>query len=682
MRKLLLIVFISFIGNSIFSQQKLTPELIWQMGRIGDAHISPDGNWIVYQVRNADLKENKSANTLYVMPSAGGEAKVIATPEDKAAGPNWRPDGKKISFISTKDGDKSGDPQLWEMNADGSGKTQVSHIKGGVDNVKYSPDMKHILFTEDVQVDDIHPADLYHGLDKTTGRIFDGLNYRHWDTWNNGTYVHIFYASYSDGNVASDETDIMKGEAFDSPVKPNGGDEQFCWSPDGKWIAYTSRKLTGTEYANSTNSDIYLFELSSGKTTDITSDNKGYDQNPQFSNDGSRIAYVSMKTPGFEADKNRLMVYDLKTKSATDLTAKVDQTTEAFAWANDGKTIYFISPYQGANQVFSCTLSGDKIKQLTKDWHDYNGIDVAAKGKETILIGSRVDFSNPTELYNIDPEKGTETQLTFVNKEIHNSITWGKVEKRMVKTYDGKDMLVWVILPPGFDKTKKYPTLLYCQGGPQGMVSQFWSVRWNFQLMAANGYIVVAPNRRGLPGFGQAWNDEISGDYGGACMKDYLSAIDELAKEPYVNKDKLGCVGASFGGYSVYYLAGHHEKRFKAFIAHCGMFDMTSWYGSTEEMWFANYDQKGSYWENPENYKKFSPSNFVKNWDAPILVIHNEKDFRVPLGQGLEAFNVAQQQHIPSRFLYFPDENHWVSKPQNSVLWHRVFYDWLDKYLK
>ena len=681
MKKILLFLFVSVLSTSLFSQQKLTPELIWQMGRIGDSHLSPDGNWLVYSVRNPDLKENKSTTTIYVMPSGGGTAKTVATPEDKAGAPNWRPDGKKISYISSKDGES----QLWEINPDGSGKTQVSHIKGGVDNLKYAPDMKHIMFTQDVMVDDIHPADLYHGLDKTTGRVFDGLNYRHWDTWSDGTYAHVFYASYNDGAVSGEATDIMKGERYDAPVKPMGGDEQLAWSPDGKWIAYTSKKITGTEYANSTNSDIYLYELATGKTDDITSDNKGYDMNPQFSPDGKSIAYVSMKTPGFEADKNRLMLYAIQGKTTTALTENIDQTVEGFAWAKDGKTIYFISPFQGANQVFGYTIANfpkEVPKQLTRDWHDYNGIDVGVKNKQTIIVGSRVDFSNPTELYSVNPFSGFEFQLTFVNKQIHNSISWGKVEKRMVKTYDGKDMLTWVIYPPGFDKKKKYPTLLYCQGGPQGMVSQFWSVRWNFQLMAANGYIVVAPNRRGLPGFGQAWNDEISGDYGGACMKDYLSAIDELCKEPYVNKDKLGCVGASFGGYSVYYLAGHHEKRFKAFIAHCGMFDMTSWYGSTEEMWFANFDQKGSYWDNPENYKKFSPSNFVKNWDAPILVIHNEKDFRVPLGQGLEAFNAAQEMKIPSRFLYFPDENHWVSKPQNSVLWHRVFYDWLDKYLK
>jgi dipeptidyl aminopeptidase/acylaminoacyl peptidase len=687
MKRILIILFFGFIGQSVFSQQKLSPELLWQMGRVSDGHISPDGNTILYQVRSADLKENKSSNIIYVMPSKGINsakginAKALNEAGDKVYSPSWRPDGKKIDFISAK----SGEMQLWEMNPDGTDKKQVSSIKGGISNVKYSPDMKHILYTADVQVDDIHPSNLYHDLDKTSGRVFDALNFRHWDTWSDGTYSHIFYADYNSGALSGEPTDIMKGERFDSPLKPNGGDEQFNWSPDGKAIAYTSKKQTGTEYAMSTNSDIYLYELASGKTDDLTPGNKGYDQDPAFCPDGSKLAYHSMKTAGYESDRNRLMVYDFKTRQSTDLTERLDQATEAFVWEKDGKSIYFISPYQGANQVFAYEFSpikGSNFKQLTHGNHDYNSLEIGMRGKQSVLIGSRVDYSNPAEIYEVDPEMDKETQLTFVNKDILKSIKFGKVEKRMVKTFDGKDMLTWVIYPPDFDKTKKYPTLLYCQGGPQGMVSQFWSVRWNFSLMAANGYIVVAPNRRGLPGFGQEWNDEIAGDYGGKCMNDYLSAIDDVSKEPYVNKDKLGCVGASFGGYSVYWLAGHHEKRFKAFIAHCGMFDVTSWYGSTEEMFFANHDQGGSYWDNPENYKKFSPHNFVKNWDAPILVIHDEKDFRVPITQGIEAFTAAQEQHIPSRFLYFPDENHWVSKPQNSVLWHRVFYDWLDKWLK
>ncbi len=677
MKKLALLLTLAFYAFPLIAQQNLSPELIWQMGRVGDAHLSPDGNWIVYSVRTPNLKENKSTTSIYLMNSSGMNPKLIAGPADSASGPFWRPDGKKIAYYSTQ----GGEHQLWEMEMNGTMKIKISSIKGGMDNVKYAPDMKHVLFTQDVQIDNLRPEKLFHDLDKTSGRIFDGLMYRHWDTWSDGSYTHVFYANYSDAKVSSEAIDIMSNEPYDAPVKPMGGEDQLAWSPDGKWIAYTSRKLTGTAYANSTNSDIYLYDLATGKTNNITSDNLGYDQDPQFSPDGSKLVYHSMKTPGFEADKNRLMCYDFKTKTAKDLTANIDITTEGFSWTADGNMIYFISPYQGANQIFCYSFKTNNFKQITKDWHDYNAIEVGVKGKQNYILGSRVDFSNPTELFSVD-DRGIETQITFVNKDLHNSISWGKVEKRMVKTYDGKDMLVWVIYPPGFDKSKKYPTLLYCQGGPQGMVSQFWSARWNFQLMAANGYIVVAPNRRGLPGFGQAWNDEISGDYGGACMKDYLSAIDDVSKESYVNKDKMGCVGASFGGYSVYYLAGHHEKRFKAFIAHCGMFNVTSWYGTTEEQWFANFDQRGSYWQNPENYAKFSPHNFVKNWDAPILVIHNEKDFRVPLGQGMEAFTAAQQMNIPSRFLYFPDENHWVSKPQNSVLWHRVFYDWLDKYLK
>ncbi|MCX6350863.1 MAG: S9 family peptidase [Bacteroidetes bacterium] len=679
--KKITLTFFCMSSLTAFAQNTLTPEMMFQFSRIGGLRVSPDGKTMLYTISNTDLAENKSSSVLMTMPVTGGTATQIAAKEDKVISPKWRPDGKKICYLHME----SGEPQLMEMNPDGSGKKKVSSVKGGVENFIYSPDMKHILFTQDVQVD-FKDEKLYKGLDKTTGRIYDGLNMRHWDTWNEGAYTHVFYCDYTDGNVNGEPIDILKGERFDAPVKPFGGDEQLAWSGDGSIIIYTSKKEVGTKYAISTNSDLYAYNINTKETENITPDNKGYDQDPQFSPDGSKLAYLCMKTPGYESDKNRLIIYDWKTKTRVDLTENLDQTVDAFSWSIDGKSIYFISPINATKMIYEYNFAPKKnqpkISQLTADWWDYNFIQSASDGKRNWVVGGKVNFSHPTDLYLIDPVKKIETQLTEVNKEMLSKIKFGKVEKRMVKTVDGKEMLTWLIYPPDFNPAKKYPTLLYCQGGPQSVVSQFWSSRWSFQLMAANGYIVVAPNRRGLPSFGQAWNDAIIGDYGGKCMQDYLSAIDDAAKEPFVDKDRMGAVGASFGGYSVYWLAGNHNKRFKAFIAHCGMYNMESWYGSTEEMFFANNDQKGPYWSNPKNYELYSPHRYVKNWDAPILVIHNEKDFRVPLGQGLEAFTAAQIQGVPSRFLYFPDENHWVTKPQNSILWQRVFYDWLDKWLK
>lgn len=678
-------VFLCFLvfcaGFPAIAQQKLTSEFLWKLGRVGNVHVSPDGSTIIYTVTSTDVPANRGFNILYSMPAAGGTAKKLNEREDALSGPRWRPDGKKIGYLSSK----SGEMQLWEMNPDGSDKKQVTKVKGGVSNLVYSPAGTHILFTQDVKLDKT-VKDLYPDLDKTTGRIYDALNHRHWDSWHDGTYNHVVYLNYKDGAAEGEPVDIMKNEKYDAPVKPFGGEEQLAWSKDGKQIFYTSKKEEGTQYAISTNSDIYSYDIASGKTENLSADNKGYDVDPLLSPDGSKLAWMSMKTPGYESDKNRIIVYDLKTKTKTDVTANDDITVDQITWSPDGKNIYCVVPKEGTKQLFNYSLDAKNnkwtLRQVTQGMHDYTSVAVAKNGKNDVLIGTKMSMSAPSEIFSVNPAKGTETALTTINKELLSTVKMGKVEKRMVKTVDGKDMLSWVVYPPDFDPTKKYPTLLYCQGGPQSVVSQFFSPRWNFQLMAANGYIVIAPNRRGLPSFGQEWNDAIIGDYGGKAMQDYLSAIDDISKENYVDKDKRGAVGASFGGYSVYWLAGNHNKRFNAFIAHCGMFNMESWYGSTEEMFFANNDQKGPYWKNPAPYEKFSPHKFVKNWDAPILVIHNEKDFRVPLTQGLEAFTAAQTQGIPSRLLYFPDENHWVLKPQNSILWNRVFFDWLDTYLK
>lgn len=683
MKKSLSIFLLIAISINLNAQNtKLTPELLWQLGRISEPVASPDGKTVVFGVRNFDLQADKGNTALYSIQISGGEAKKLTDFKGSEVNARWRPDGKKIGFLCSE----SGSSQLWEMNPDGTDKKQISTFNYEISNFNYSPTGNHIYYTSEIQIDKT-TKDIYTDLPKSSGRIFDGLNYRHWNTWEDGAYSHVFYAEYNNG-VIGKAVDIMEGEAFDAPLMPMGGEEQLNWSFDGKKIAYTCKKLSGTEYAVSTNADIYIYTLSTGKTENISQGMLGYDTEPRFSPDGSSILWLSMERPGFEADRNRVFQYNFTTKTKNDLTKGFDQSVGNVIWDTDGKLFYFQSDIRATTQLYSFNFNPKKgaaaIKMITEGAHDYTGFTLAKDSKNTWLIGGRMSISSPVELFTVNASSGVQKPLSFINKPLLSTIKMGKVEKRMIKTTDGKDMLTWVIYPPDFDPAKKYPTLLYCQGGPQSTVSQFFSYRWNFQLMAANGYIVVAPNRRGLPSFGQEWNDAISGDWGGQAINDYLSAIDEVAKEPYVNKEKLGCVGASYGGFSVYYLAGKHNKRFKTFIAHCGLFNLESWYGSTEEMFFANFDMQGPYWNNPQpkSYEAFSPHKFVKNWDAPMLVIHNELDFRVPVTQGMEAFNAAQLQGIPSRFLYFPNEGHWVQKPQNSILWQRVFFDWLERSLK
>ncbi|HQI70382.1 MAG TPA: S9 family peptidase [Bacteroidales bacterium] len=657
------------------AQNRLTPELLWKFGRVSDIKLSPDKKTILYGVTYYSLEQNKGNRDLYLVPLAGGAAVNITNSAGSEWNAVWRPDGKKIGFISAE----TGSPQLWEMNPDGSSKKQISGFDGGISGFAYAPDMKHILFTRDIKLDKT-ATEIYPDLPQADARIIDDLFYRHWNDWHDYAYSHIIICAYDDG-VVTGGTDILGTEKFDTPLTPDGGMEQIAWSPDGQRVAYTCRKLHGKEEAMSTNSDIYIYYLQTGVTENISKDMPGYDLDPVFSPDGKKIAWCSMKTPGYESDKKHLMVHDFVAKTAVDMSVNFDESASTLNWSADAKTIYFLSYTKGTCQVFHCDLASGKISQLTEGMHDFS--ELSADGKNTIAV--KMSMSMPSEIYRIDNEKGKSkpVQLTFTNKELLSSITMGNVEERWIITSDNKKMLVWVIYPPDFDKNKKYPALLYCQGGPQSTVSQFFSYRWNFQMMAANDYIVVAPNRRGLPGFGKEWNDQIALDYGGQNMNDYLTAIDSVAQEPYVNKDKLGAVGASYGGFSVYWLAGNHNKRFKAFIAHCGMFNFESWYGSTEEMWFPNHDFGGAYWEHPKlKSYDFSPHKFVGNWDTPILVIHGGYDFRIPYTEGMQAFNAAQLQDIPSRFLYFPNETHFVSKPQNSVLWQREFFGWLDKWLK
>lgn len=673
---LCLLFFITFHAVASIAQEKLTPESLWKIGRISEPRLSPDKKNLIYGVRNYDLTTNKSQNTLYVYSLKSAKIRPLTETAMNGFAARYTTDGRRIGFLSAK----SGDVQLWEMDTAGNNLRQVTNVEGGISGFHYSPDGKKILFFKDVKLDK-NIQEIYPDLPLVKAKIIDGLMYRHWDSWEDESYSHVFWVNYTEGLITGTPTDIMKDQRFDAPLQPMGGEEQICWSPDGKSIIYTSKKLTGTEAAYSTNSDLFKYDLETGVTTNLTDGMPGYDQDPQMPTGLNKLYWLSMERAGYESDKNRIMCYDFDLKKKYEITSGIDRSTDAFRVSNDGKSIYAIIISEGTKQLYKIQTETLNAEALTNTETDLVDFEILEQNK---FIIARQSISKPTELYVISTanKKYSELQITKHNDKFYSTYTFGKTEKRMVKTTDGKDMVCWVTYPPDFDKNKKYPTLLFCQGGPQSPVSQFFSYRWNFQLMAAKGYIVIAPNRRGLQGFGKEWNDAIMGDYGGQCMTDLLTAIDDICKEKYIDKDRLGCVGASFGGYSAYWLAGHHNKRFKAFIAHCGMFNMESWYGTTEEMFFAKNDQKGPYWSNPENYTKFSPHHFVKNWDAPILIIHNEKDFRVPLGQGMEAFTAAQSLNIPSRFLYFPDENHWVTKPQNSVLWQRVFFDWLDNYLK
>ena len=656
---------------------RMTPEALWAMGRIGGMNVSPDGKRVVYTVAYYSVPENKSNREVFVMNADGSDNKQITKTgfaENEAV---WIKGGTKIAFLCNE----SGSSQLWEMNPDGTDRKRLSDYDKDSEGFAFSPDEKKVLFISQVKTVN-STADKYPDLDKATGVIITDLMYKHWDEWVT-TVPHPFVADF-DGESISNPVDVMEGELFESPMKPFGGIEQLAWNTTSDKIAYTSRKKTGKEYAISTNSDIYVYDLNTKQTTNITEENKGYDTNPTYSPDGKSIAWLSMERDGYEADQNRLMVMNLETGEKTFVSKDFDSNVDSYCWSADCERIYFTGVWHGESQVYQIDLAnGNKITPLTEGMYDY--ASVALLGDK--LIAQRHSMSMGDEIYSIDlTGDHTVTQLTFENKHIYDQLTMGKVEERWMKTTDGKQMLTWVIYPPQFDPNKKYPTLLFCEGGPQSPVSQFWSYRWNFQIMAANDYIIVAPNRRGLPGFGLEWNEAVSGDYGGQCMKDYFTAIDEVAKEPYVNKDRLGCVGASFGGFSVYWLAGHHDKRFKAFIAHDGIFNMEMQYLETEEMWFANWDMGGAYWEkqNATAQRTFanSPHKFVDKWDTPILCIHGEKDYRILANQGMAAFNAAVLRGVPAELLIYPDENHWVLKPQNGVLWQRTFFEWLDMWLK
>ena len=659
---------------------RLTPEALWAMGRIGEVKVSPDGNRIAYQVSYYSVQENASHTVIYVMDSDGANVRLLTETAESEHSPAWI-DNEHIAYLSVKDGVQ----QIWSMDIRGKHRKQLSNSDRDIEGFLFSPDLRHVLTVISVP-NPLVKEKQYEDLPKATGMIADDLMFRHWDSWTT-QLPHPFITAFDGKKLASESIDLLDGEPYESPMLPFGGIEQFAWSPDGKSVAYTCRKKTGAEYAKSTDSDIYLYDIETGKTVNLCKIggaddmNMGYDINPKFNSDGRYIAWQSMERDGYESDINRLYVKDLKDNRKWSVSDNFDSNVDDYVWAFEKDYFYFIGSWQGRMSLYSVDLNGNVIT-INADVCDYNSL--AAANSQSLIV-TRQSMRFATEIFSVDVRRGLVEKLSHENDHIFSQLDNIKVEARAVKTTDGKDMLSWVVFPPNFDETKKYPVLLFCEGGPQNMVSQFWSYRWNFRIMADQGYIIVAPNRRGLPGFGRKWLEDISGDYGGQCMKDLLSAIDDICNEPYVDKDRLGCVGASFGGYSVYWLAGHHEGRFKCFIAHDGIFNLEQQYVETEEMWFPQWDLGGPYWEKnkvTKNTYASSPHLFADKWDTPILCIHGEKDYRILYSQAVSAFQAARLRGVPAELLLFPDENHWVLKPQNGILWQRTYFNWLDKWLK
>ena len=642
-----------------------------------------------------------------MMGADGTDQKQLTEDADNETDAQWL-DNETIAFL------RGG--EIWKMKFDGSGRKQLSETEGKVEGFQFSPDGSKVIVLKSIDFNEIikkNPDD----LPKATGRLVTDLMYRHWDHYVE-SIQHPFVYEVGDSGISGEGTDLLEGEPYECPMEPFGGMEQLAWSPDGQSIAYTCRKKTGLAYSISTDADIYIYNIGTRETKNLCkpadyteqeieptktmkyqkvnakenlANNVGYDQNPKFSPDGKQIAWLSMERNGYEADRQRLCICDLATGEKKYVTESFDSNVDDFCWAPDGKTLYFIGVWHATENLYRTNLDGE-VKPVCIEWADFGSLQML---NDKTLLAEQHSFLAPADLYVVTPGDSVKdtkaTQITQVNKEILDQLGKPSVDQRWVKTSDGQQMLYWIIQPPHFDPNKKYPTLLFCEGGPQSPVSQFWSYRWNFFIMASQGYVVIAPNRRGLPGFGQEWLEEISGDWTGQCMKDYLAAIDDAAQNlPYVDKDKLGAVGASFGGFSVYYLAGHHDKRFKCFIAHDGAFNLEAMYTETEENWFSNWEYDDAYWNkdrtaNADKTYKNSPHLFVDKWDTPILCIHGEKDYRINATQGMSAFNAARMKGIEAELLIFPDENHWVLKPQNGqngILWQRTFFNWLDRWLK
>lgn len=652
------------------------------LGRVSEPRVSPDGKRVLFGVSYESVPQNKSNRDLYVMNIDGtGVTRITKTAQSENSAV-WIDNGTRIAFVYAE---KGSSPQLWVMNADGTERHAATNIEGGIEGFLFSPDQSKVVLIRTVKYNRT-AADIYPDLPKATGRVIDDLMYKHWDTWVT-EIPHPFIGAF-DGQTITDLKDIMEGEPYEAPMRPFGGVESFAWSPDSKILVYTSRKKTGMEYALSTNSDLYAYNLTTETTTNLTEGMMGYDTNPAFSPDGRYMAWLSMERDGYEADKNRLFIRDNATGQKTDLTSDWDYTIEEFAWNRNGKNIWFIAYHQGVAPIFNMEIATHKVTTVAEGLYDYTSL---APVDNKTIVTMRHSMLRPNEIYRIGPKtkKGVkeDVALTDINGDIFAQLTMPTIEAKKVPTTDGKEMLTWVIYPPKFDASHKYPAILYCQGGPQSAVSQFWSYRWNFALMASNGYIMIAPNRRGVPGFGTEWEEQISKDYTGQNMRDYLSAVDYMkANEPAIDPARIGATGASYGGFSVYWLAGNHDKRFAALLAHAGIFNTEAQYLETEEMWFANWDMGGAFWDkdNAVAQRTFatSPHRFVDRWDTPIMISHGEKDYRILASQGMAAFNAAKMRGIPAEMVIFPDENHWILKPQNAVMWQRLFFRWFDRWLK
>ena len=647
------------------AQQVMTPEILWTLKKVGVQAVSPDQSALIYKVGQTDLKTEKTKNENYFLNVINNQSTKVDF--GKKALIQWDKNG-----IYAQEGDKI-------FLSKDAGKTWSEfYTIGEVDNIVISPDGKKIAFSKQVLVEKVMGKDKYSDTPKTTAQVYTDLNHRHWDYFNEGKYNHVFVVDAS-ANVDAAK-DLLEGKTWDSPQRPFGGAEDFVFSPDSSKLLYVTKPKSGAAYATSTNTDIFAYDLASGTTKNLTEGMMGYDVNPKFSPDGRWLLWQSMERDGYEADKNDIVIMDWKTGAKSNMTGQWDESVTGTAfWSQDSKSIYFNAAFRGTVQLFSVDLKNAKVNQITKG--NFDVTDIFGESKKSLVI-SRTDINHSSELFSVNLKNGEMTQLTDVNKDTYAKLSQGKSELKMVKTSDGKEMGVWFHYPPNFDSNKKYPTLVYCQGGPQSGLTQFFSTRWNFSLMAANGYIVVAPNRRGMPGWGTKWNEEISRDWGGQPMRDYLAATDFAKTLPYVDGDRVAAVGASYGGYSVFMLAGIHNNRFKTFIAHDGLFDMKSWYLTTEELWFANWDL-GSPWEKPlpKAYTEYNPSNFVDQWNKPIMIVQGGIDFRVPYEQGQEAFQAAKLKGLKSKLVYFPNENHWVLHPQNGLVWQREFFDWLKETL-
>ena len=701
---------------------RMTPEVLWAMGRIGSYSVSPDGKQVAYQVSYYSVEENRSNTVIYVGP--------VDNSQDEPAQPTLLGLGSDPTWLDNETLAFAHKGEVWTMNAEGKARKQLTQTDGEVEGFLFSPDQKKVIVIKQVPFHDIikeRPAD----LPQSTGRVITDLMYRHWDHYVE-SIPHPFVLDLESG----EQHDILDGEPYECPMEPFGGIEQLAWSPDSKHIAFTCRTKTGLAYSISTDSDIFLYDVESGsldntvnlckgcefgvvpdgclpyeidnlldptKTLkdqylntheDLKDCNLGYDQNPKFSPDGRYVAWLSMQRDGYESDRQRLCVYDLEAGTKQYVTEAFDSGVDDFCWAPDSYTLYYLGVWHATENLYSTNLKGE-VAQLTDYQADFGSLQmVPAEGNEadnTRLVLERHDYMHPADLYLCSVAGNSVAdikQITHENDHILSKLDAGSSEARWIKTTTGEDMHYWIVKPPHFDPTKKYPTLLFCEGGPQSPVSQFWSYRWNFMIMASQGYVIIAPNRHGLPGFGQEWLEEISGDWTGQCMNDYLAAIDDAAENlPYVDRDHMGAVGASFGGFSVYYLAGHHDGRFKCFIAHDGAFNLEAMYTETEENWFSNWEYDDAYWNKDRTARaaktyENSPHRFVDKWDTPILCIHGEKDYRINATQGMSAFNAARMRGIEAELLIFPDENHWVLHPQNGVLWQRTYFDWLDRWLK